>query len=664
MSPPGRLKELPMSQSVLSHPEPIALIPLNKLVASPRNVRRKNRKADIDALAASIASRGLLQNLCVTPTEDGRFEVEAGERRRLALKKLAQSGVIARDFPVPCHVGAKEEGREVSLTENVHRIDMDAMDEVEAYAILVEEGSSAEDVARRFGVTRRHVDQRLALAGLSPKIKAAWKRGDVNLDAARAFCLVGDHARQEAVFKSMSKPVTHAGSVRARLMEGRMRASDRLAKFVGLEAYEAAGGAVVRDLFDDEAVFIEDPSLMTRLAEEKLETRREAFLAEGWGWMEVNLGHGPYVGSSGARLEPEWRPLTEAEDSELTRLREDMRVLDDALGQDSTEDDARWSERDDLAARIETLRQSQRRYDPELMRHAGVVLSIDYEGRVQTALGVIRKSDEKLIRAIRRKRETATTEAHARSAGDAAIGDDSTCTSDAERSLPALPKAVVRELSQARTRALRLALAQDVDAALAVAIAAMSARAVHRASLPGIEVAAHLVPVADLGPLEAARGALAASVPADEAALLGWSLLQPRERLLSILAILVAGAVDLTHETGGPSDSRRQDLADQLSARLRLDMRAYWAADADYWSRLPKATLLQTLADAPAVAELSSDARQAMLRAHAKLKKEELATKVGAALEGTGYLPDLLLTSFQAGEVELTPAGPEIIAAE
>jgi ParB family chromosome partitioning protein len=48
-------------------------IPLNKLIASPRNVRRKDRKADIDSLAASIASCGLLQNLCVVARRRGPF---------------------------------------------------------------------------------------------------------------------------------------------------------------------------------------------------------------------------------------------------------------------------------------------------------------------------------------------------------------------------------------------------------------------------------------------------------------------------------------------------------------------------------------------------------------------------------------------------------------
>lgn len=133
----------------------IDMIPLNELVASPRNVRRKDRKVDIDALAASIAACGLLQNLCVVPKDNGRFEVDAGGRRLAALKQLAQAGAIAKDYPVPCHVIASDDGREISLVENIHRVGMDAIDEVEAYAALLAEGRTADEVAPRFGVTLR-----------------------------------------------------------------------------------------------------------------------------------------------------------------------------------------------------------------------------------------------------------------------------------------------------------------------------------------------------------------------------------------------------------------------------------------------------------------------------------------------------------------------------
>jgi ParB family chromosome partitioning protein len=358
--------------------QPIQLIALNNLVASPRNVRKQDRKADIDALAASIAAHGLLQNLCVVPTEGDKYEVDAGGRRLAALKQLAKQKVISKDHLIPCHVVTMEQGIEVSLAENVQRVAMDAMDEVDAYAALVAEGATADDVARRFGVTRRHVDQRLALAGLSPRIKTAWKRGDVSLEAARAFCLVESHAQQEAVFKSLGRPVTHAGSVRARLMEGRMRASDRLAAFVGLEAYEQAGGAVLRDLFDAEAVYVENPALIAELAEQKLAGERDSWIAQGWGWVETSLGQGRTDSSHAVmRLQPEWREYTDEEEAELTRLRDELDALDAALDEDSIEDDPRWDTRDTLAAAIETLRQSARVWNTDLIAHAGVVIAIN-----------------------------------------------------------------------------------------------------------------------------------------------------------------------------------------------------------------------------------------------------------------------------------------------
>ena len=632
-------------------------IPLNKLIASPRNVRRKDRKADIDSLAASIASCGLLQNLCVVPGEGDRFEVDAGGRRLMALKKLAKDGVIAKDFPVPCHIVTSEDGREVSLIENIHRVAMDAMDEVDAFAALVAEGATPDDVARRFGVTRRHVDQRLALAGLSPKIKAAWKRGDVSLEAARAFCLVESHAQQEAVFRSLGRPVTHAGSVRARLMEGRMRASDRLAKFVGLEAYELAGGAVVRDLFDPEAVYVEDPALMAQLAEKKLEGEHNSWLAQGWGWVENSLGQGRTdSGYAAMRLQPDWREFTDEEEAELARLRGDMGALDTALDNDSVEEDPRWEIRDTIAGAIESLRQSARVWDRELIAHAGVVMSISHDGDAHATLGVVRHSDEKTVKAIRKRQE-----ADDMNGGDVSEEDESSAAETAPME-SGLPKTLIRDLSQARTRAIRLLLARDRETALAVTVAAMIARSVFKSELSGIGVAAHAAQVDDLDALVETRSALLAHIPDEADEVLDWCLMQPPETLMSLLAVIVADSIDLVHEKGSPVDRRRHMLADRLAEILNLDMRQFWEADASYWTRLPKADLLVAFTEAPSPAGQSERSREAIIKAHAKLKKDELAAKVGEAFAGAGYLPDLLVTPVSAGRLELTSAGVAVAA--
>jgi len=81
----------------------IKTIPLNKLVQSPRNVRRHSDPAADAELKASIAAHGLLQNLIVRPAAKGKFEVEAGELRRRAMLALANEKLLARD-----HVTAAE----------------------------------------------------------------------------------------------------------------------------------------------------------------------------------------------------------------------------------------------------------------------------------------------------------------------------------------------------------------------------------------------------------------------------------------------------------------------------------------------------------------------------------------------------------------------------
>lgn len=634
----------------------IQMIPLSKLIPSPRNVRRIDRKADLDSLAASIASQGLLQNLCIVPADD-KFEVDAGGRRLAALKKLARDKVIPKDHPVPCHVVLPEEGREVSLTENIHRVGMDAIDEVDAFSALVAEGLTPDQVAHRFGVTRRHVDQRLALAGLSPKIKAAWKRGDVTLEAARAFCLVDDHGQQEAVFRTLGRPITHAGSVRARLMEGRMKISDQLAVFVGLEAYELAGGKILRDLFDIDAAFIDNPALLTKLAEDKLELSKARWLGEGWSWVEFHLGDGRASGFATTRLHPQWRDPTADEQAELDRISSEIEKLDSELDSDGVEDDPRWSQRDDLEAAFETIRQAGRCWLPEAKQVAGVVLSLAHDGAVQATEGLVRTEDQKRAQAFLKKQRA---------------GQDDDAQVDGEDDQPArvskLPKAVNRDLTLVRTQAIRLALAGDPDVALALCVASMAARAQHIGEMPGVAISAHDHSVEDLPELQDMRARFAGELPDNAPAVLDWTLELSRDRLLAVLAVLVSGAVDLAHEDTSPADLQKQAVADRLAQHLDVDMRQFWTAGIDFWARLPKASLLEAYAEAPGMADRSQRARDETLKSVAKLRKDDLAARVSAVFEGTSYLPDILITPIAAGALALTDKGSAVsspaIAAE
>lgn len=647
---------------------PIQFVPLNRLVASQHNVRRTDRKSDIDALAASIAAHGLLQNLTVTPASSDKFEVVAGARRFAALKFLAKAGSIARDFAVPCQVIKPDGASEASLVENVHRVAMNAMDEVDAFSVLVEGGAALDDIARRFGCTHRHVEQRLALAALSPKLKAAYRRSELSLDAARAFCIEPDHAKQEAVFKSMNKPVNQAASVRSHLTQGRMKSSDRLAKFVGLEPYELAGGGLTRDLFDDGAVFVNDPGLMSRLADERLESMRSKLLAAGWGWVNINLGHGALMGCA-RRIYPTRRPLSDAEQQMLDEMDHILAEYDEKL-EDAEEDDPRWADRDALAQNRQDFFESFQDWDRELIRYAGVVIAIDYDGQPSLSFGVVTKADEPALAKVLVARERAK---QAASAGlpDESSDDDSAPDEQRppweddrgqERSLQ-YRKSVVLELTAARARALRLEVSVNPDMALALTVFALMRRALAGSLVTGIDMQAAHILVADDATLEQARERLNNTLPADADSLLDWLLAQDRNSLLQFLAVVAAGSLDLVHAGDDYQARQKQGFADRLASYLDLDMTKHWRTDLDFWTCLSKAQLLQALEEAPAVTNMPDEERAKFIKAHAKLKRDDLAQAAVKMLDGTNWLPDLLVTPLREASLELTDIAHAEVAA-
>ena len=157
-------------------------IPLDRLERSPANVRRTEAgKTAFAELKASIAAHGLLENLVARSIglgEDGgeHYAVIAGARRLAALNDLASDGVLAADHPVPCRVidnGAADS--ELSLAENVVRVAMHPADQVQAFGTLANDGASVADIAARFGVSERIVEQRLRLDNAAPEIFDAYR---------------------------------------------------------------------------------------------------------------------------------------------------------------------------------------------------------------------------------------------------------------------------------------------------------------------------------------------------------------------------------------------------------------------------------------------------------------------------------------------------------
>ncbi|MEM9740825.1 MAG: ParB/RepB/Spo0J family partition protein, partial [Pseudomonadota bacterium] len=263
------------------------MIPLSDLSLSRLNPRQSAPDAEIAALANSIRTIGLMQNLAGIVTLEGRVEIVAGGRRLRALQLNAEGqGGDDPEPLVPVMLAADEtEARAWASTENIARQALHPADEIAAYRDMIAAGSAVEDIARAFAVTVRHVKGRLRLAGLADPILAALRAGDITLDLAAAYTVSDDTERQVAVFEQVHGSWNEREhEIRALLTQEAVDEDSRLAKFVGRAAYEAEGGRVHEDLFGEEVYYL-DAELLTRLAKDRLAKEAQHYQTEGWKWV-------------------------------------------------------------------------------------------------------------------------------------------------------------------------------------------------------------------------------------------------------------------------------------------------------------------------------------------------------------------------------------------
>ena len=244
-------------------------IPFNKLVLSQSNVRRVKAGVSIEELAEDIARRSCCKaspsGRCSTQAgaETGMFEIPAGGRRYRALELLVKQKRLAKTAPVPCVVRDEGIAEEDSLAENIQRAPLHPLDQFRAFLALREKGQSEEEIAAAFFVSVKVVKQRLRLASVSPTLLDVYAEDGMTLDQLMAFTVSGDHERQEQVLERLQASYDKEPyRIRRMLTEGAVRASDKRAQFIGVDAYVAAGGMVLRDLFQgDDGGWLQDAAL-------------------------------------------------------------------------------------------------------------------------------------------------------------------------------------------------------------------------------------------------------------------------------------------------------------------------------------------------------------------------------------------------------------------
>lgn len=253
-------------------------IELSKLKLSPLNVRKHGAAVELDELAASIRSLGLIQPLLVRPNCDG-FEIVAGQRRWLACQQIkAQGGKLE---PLPCIVlDNTDDGAaiEASLAENVARLPMDEIDQYEAFAALKAQGRTNADIAAQFGVTELLVRRRLAIAELIPAVLTAYRKGNIEPATIRQLTMASK-AQQKAWMKLFRDPDQYAPT--GHRLKAWLFGGAEIPVASALFPVERYDGNIVADLFGDTAYF-DDAEKFWKLQMQAVIEKQAAYLEAGW----------------------------------------------------------------------------------------------------------------------------------------------------------------------------------------------------------------------------------------------------------------------------------------------------------------------------------------------------------------------------------------------
>ena len=654
---------------------PIRMIPLNLLDVDEANVRQIKNGVTIEILADDIAERSLIQSLNVRTINDadgkptGRFGVKAGGRRLKALQVLVKRKHIEPDQPIPCIVKDDGNATDDSLAENVFREQLHPLDQFKAFKELADQGIPDATIAKRYHVTERFVQQRLKLAKASPKLLKAFQDEQISIEQLQAFCVTDDHKRQDSILKLIKGGQRYgAYDIRRTLTEDSVEADDPRARFVGLEAYKAAGGTLMQDLFKDESgLWLQDPVLLDQLATDKLEAVRTDILAKGFKWAEIcfignsvwdlkrNLATIPNLPSS----------LTKEETAEEEQLCSEHDTLIDEIENTGEEPSPRKAARlEKIRAILTELRNRPPRMSARQIARSGVLISIDSDGDLCIECGFLKPEDVKQPKKAAAK-SSAAGSAEADQDAEAGEDDDDDESGDYVRADnnpgasiagKLLSDSLTRDLTSYRTVALQNALAQDFNTSFLAALHAFCLSLFYRRGQFHQSTDAHKACAKIAPTMTEFRGVQGLEefepqkqitqrhqhwrerLPENSDGLWNALNLLSNEERGDLFSHCVSLTLDAVHGNQARSSSALH--SDQLAEAVQLDMaQAGWISTAaNYFGRINKEQIIHAVKEAvPAKAALIDH-----------LKKGVMAAEAERIIKDTNWLPPLLRAPFSA----------------
>ncbi|MDD7997461.1 ParB/RepB/Spo0J family partition protein [Kosakonia radicincitans] len=608
---------------------PVGYAPFSRFVESEFNARIiKHTDEEIAAYAASIKALGILHNLIVVENDDGTLGVVCGNGRRRGTGLLVEQGVIGAGEPfIPYKIIPKELARAASLAEDSHKA-MHPAEQIIGFRAMAAEGNTPAQIGDLFGFSPRHVQRILSLANLAPELLEELTHDCITLELCQVMTLEHDQTRQLEIWnkarETFGSGMPYVSWLKSQISNIKISMDSALFRFVGEEAYLAAGGITDRDLFSDAGEGFADRLLTERLLLEKLAAEAERLKQEeGWAWCDSRMDE--------LREDAEWRlpepELTAEEEAAIQKLLDQIEVCE-------TEDDE-----NSLQQQIEDTEEAamMRMFTPEFKAAHGVVVSYECGSyNVQRGVKHMDATEDS---------GTGTGDAGTESRLPETTGKTLAYTSTRSRiEADKYSEKLVKAMSSERTLAVQAELAGKPDIAVALLVWTLcrevfGARHNHLVKLP-LDItlrqqwALHTdAPSGEKGQgyttLRNMKRDLKAGLPPEWEQDFTWLLTWPVDRLHALLGFCIATGI--SGQQGREMGYTQASKLDNLEAAMGFDLRDWWQPGAEnYFSRISKDQIGDALADAGC----EDRAREAL-----KLKKADAALLAEKTVAETRWIP-------------------------
>lgn len=614
---------------------PVETVMLKQLVKIPLNARKTPvSDKDVRELATSIEAAGLLQNMIGVRLSNGLFGVAGGETRRRSLNLLMEEGrsaagvPVTPEFQVVVKVVDEDKARAISYAENGQRSNLSPADQLANFRELAEEGKPVEQIAAILGYRTAHVKKCLKLTTVAPQLLELLKTDAITLDQLGALSSTDDHPRQIQTWDN-SKHYEYKRTVKA-LRESVLNdevsaAGNALVEFVGLDAYQAAGGETREDLFA-ESVILTNPQQLETMAIAKLQEAADIVAKEeGWAWA---LGRRKDVQSWGGdektfEVLHANAKLTDEQKAEAKQLADEKQQLKDLLDGGDADDEWEHAPRvEQITSRLAEINNAAEinKWSAKVRAKAGVVAYLK-NGEIHIQRGLMKMEDIKQVE--KAEREKVKNE-----------------TPPSEKGLSAV---LVTSLSAERTLAVAASLAQNPKVALAMHTFTLVRRIFDKGSFHTMHTTVESQRSACLKQSEDADSLNGAAnqkltelhsswlnrFPSEWFEGFDWLLAWPQEDVLALLAYCVSQSIDGV--SSQVFNKRVANRLEPLEKALNFQIGEWWKpTSANYFSRIGKDQIVDAL---------DSAGRTGNARDAEKMKRKEAAEFAESILKDTGWLP-------------------------